>query len=99
MESTFHRWKIIYSQFQTFASSEHTHCVPLIIVQILTRKNSLWTFTCRTVQTVVNRHANTHAHAHTHAPTHTHTRKHDKESENQWIQRESKRGEIERNTE
>ncbi len=58
--STFHRRQIIHGQFQTLAPPEHTHCVPLIIVQILTRKNSLWTFACRTVQTAVNTHACTH---------------------------------------
>lgn len=57
MRSTFHRLQIIYGQFQTLAPPEHTYCVPLIIVQILTRKNSLWTFACRTVQTAVNTHA------------------------------------------
>ena len=57
MRSTFHRLQIIYGQFQSLAPPEHTYCVPLIIVQILTRKNSLWTFACRTVQTAVNTHA------------------------------------------
>lgn len=56
MRGTFHRWKIIYGQFQILAPPEHTYCVPLIIVQILTRKNCLWTFACRTVQTAVNTH-------------------------------------------
>lgn len=58
--STFHGQQIIYGQFQTLAPPEHTNCVPLIIVHILTRKNSLWTFACRTVQTVVNTHACIH---------------------------------------
>lgn len=60
MRSTFHRQQIIYGQFQTLAPPEHTNCVPLIIVQILTRKNSLGTFACRTVQTTVNTHACIH---------------------------------------
>lgn len=57
---TFHRQQIIYGQFQTLAPPEHTYCVPLIIVHILTRKNSLWTFACRTVQTTVNTHVRIH---------------------------------------
>lgn len=61
MRSTFHGQQIIYGQFQTLAPPEHAHCVPLIIVQILTRKNSLWTFACRTVQTTVNTHAGIHS--------------------------------------
>lgn len=57
MRCTFYRRQIIYSQLQTLAPPEHTHRVPLIIIQILTRKNSLWTFACRTVQTTVNTRA------------------------------------------
>lgn len=60
LRSTFHRLQIIYGQFQTLAPPDHTYCVPLIIVQILTRKNSLWTFACRTVQTTVNTHTYIH---------------------------------------
>lgn len=60
LRSTFHGRQIIYGQFQTLAPPEHTYSVPLIIVQILTRKNSLWTFACRTVQTAVNTHACKH---------------------------------------
>lgn len=62
--STFDGQQIIYGQFQTLAPPEHTHRVPLIVVQILTRKNSLGTFACRTVQTTVNTHANIHPHTH-----------------------------------
>lgn len=54
MKSTFHGLQIIHGQFQTLAPPEDTYCVPLIIVQILTGKNSLGTFACRTVQTLVN---------------------------------------------
>lgn len=57
MSSTFHGLQIVHGQLQNLAPPEHPHCVPLIIVQILTRKNSLWTFTCRTVQRAVNTQA------------------------------------------
>lgn len=60
MRGTFHGLQIIDGQFHTQAPPEHTYGVPLIIIQILTRKISLWTFACRTVQTVVNTHVSTH---------------------------------------
>lgn len=50
LRSTFHWCQIIYGQCQILSPPEDTHCVPLIIVQILTRKNSFWTFACRTVR-------------------------------------------------
>lgn len=57
MSGTFHGLQIVHGQLQNLAPPEHPHCVPLIIVQILTRKNSLWTFACRTVQRAVNTQA------------------------------------------
>lgn len=57
MSGTFDGLQVVHGQLQTLAPPEHAHCVPLIIVQILTRKNSLWTFACRTVQRPVNTQA------------------------------------------
>ena len=71
--STFHGCQVIHGQLQILPSPEHAHRMPLIIVQILTRKYSLWTLACRTVQTWVKTYTRTRTHTHTCTQKHTHS--------------------------
>lgn len=67
-QGTFHRREVVYGQFQTLPPPEHTYRVPLIIIQILTRKNGLGTFACGTVHTIVNTHTRTRHRQHSRQP-------------------------------